>query len=304
MFRRPAYLVTAIAAVGLAATGCSQRSEPVEELHVEYPVTVRGSGDAPLLLAKPPERIVALDAGSAELIDALGARDRLVGVPSGVTLSGGSSVREVVKDTGKIDVAAVAALEPDLIVATPDTDRVDVAQVEQRTDAPVYLQPSRTIDDVERAALELGFLVDEPAAARQLVGMIEESVAEIEGRLTTVDPVRTFVDTGFFITVPDGSLLGDLLRRAHGTNVAASSAGLGPVPVEELVSADPEIYLTTSDSGVSLASLQRNPETDELTAVREGRVTILPAELVMRPGPNVAKGLQALAVALHPDAFR
>jgi iron complex transport system substrate-binding protein len=302
--RRAFRLLPAVAAAGLLAAGCSQRTEPVGELHVDYPITVQGSGEAPFELQSPPERIVALDAGSAELIDALGAGDRLVGVPAGVTLSSGGSPREIVRSTGKIDVAAVAELEPDLVVATPDTDRVDVAQVEQRTDAPVYLQPSRTIDDVQRAALELGFIVDQPATARQLVGSIEQSVAEITDRLRTTDPVTTFVDTGFFITVPDGSLLGDLLRQARGTNVAAASAGLGPVSADELVSSDPSVYLTTSDSGVSLGSLQRNPDTAELTAVREGRVVELPSELVMRPGPNVARGLEAVAVALHPDAFR
>jgi iron complex transport system substrate-binding protein len=293
-----------LAAVALAAAGCSERSEPTGELTVQYPTTVQGAGEAPVALNEPPARIVALDPGSAELIDALGASELLVGVPAGVTLSEDSSPQEVARSTGQIDVDAVIGLDPDLIVATPDTDRVDVARIQQRTDTPIYIQPSRTIDDVKRAAVELGFLVNEPVAARQLVGSIEESVAATEARLTDLGPVSAFIDRGFFITVPEGSLLGDLVQRAKGTNVAASVAGLGPVSAEQLQEADPAVYLTTSDSGVSLGSLQRNPATRDLTAVQEGRVVVLPAELVLRAGPNVAKGLEAVAVALHPDAFR
>lgn len=296
----PVSLVVAV----LGAAGCSQRGEPLGELSVEYPVSVQGAGETPVELAVAPERIVALDAGSAELIDALGAGDRLVGAPAGVVLSGGRVTREVVKPTGQIDVAAVVELDPDLIVATPDTDRVDVAQIDQRTDAPVYLQPSRTLQEVEQAALELGSLLDEPVEARQLVGSIQESTTAIEQRLAALEPVTVFVDTGFFITIPDRSLLGDLLRQAKGTNVAAAAAGGGPFPIEELRAADPAVYLTTSDSKVTLASLQRNPETKDLAAVREGRVVVLPAELVLRAGPNVVKALETVAVALHPDAFR
>jgi ABC-type Fe3+-hydroxamate transport system substrate-binding protein len=37
--------------------------------------------------------------------------------------------------------------------------------------------------------------------------------------------------------------------------------------------------------------------------VRKERVVIVPANLVTRAGPRVAQGLEAIARALHPDAF-
>ena len=55
-------------------------------------------------------------------------------------------------------VQRVAKLKPDLIVAAADTDPVDVAQAARRSGATVYVQPSRTVEDVERAVIELGFL--------------------------------------------------------------------------------------------------------------------------------------------------
>jgi ABC-type Fe3+-hydroxamate transport system substrate-binding protein len=41
-----------------------------------------------------------------------------------------------------------------------------------------------------------------------------------------------------------------------------------------------------------------------LAAVRRKRVVIVPANLVTRAGPRVAQGLEAIARALHPDAFQ
>ena len=37
--------------------------------------------------------------------------------------------------------------------------------------------------------------------------------------------VSAFVDTGFFISIPDRSLLGDLIRRAQGESVAGATDG-------------------------------------------------------------------------------
>lgn len=272
-------------------------------LTAPFPVTVEGVGDAPTVLESVPDRVVALDAGAAELIDALGAGGSLVGVPAGVSLSSGSTPAEVVDGNGQIDVDAVVELEPDLVVVTPETDRVDTAQVARRTGVPVYVQPALAVDDVPRAVLDLGFLLGKPVEARKLAGEIKGDVAEIEKRLADVDPVTTFVDTGLFVTIRDPSVFADLIRRARGENVALDPDA-GPLRPEELAVRDPDVYLATSDSDRTLESLQTNPDTRDLRAVQEGRVEIVPLELVTRAGPRVAEALETIAVALHPEAFR
>ena len=295
-------LALALAAGALFATGCGERAEPLGELEQTYPVTAQGAGDQPAVVTERPERIVALDAGSAELVVALGAGDRLVGAPAEAGVAG---VAEVVRPTGQIDVEGVAKLEPDLLVATPATDRVDVSRIERATGAPVYVQPALSIEDVERAALELGFLVGEPVAARRLAGELRRAAALVDTRVAGTVTATVFLDTGFFITVPaERSLFGELVRRANGENVAGDTAGLGPFDLRELRRLDPQVYITTSDSKTSLRSLRRNPKTRDLTAVRAGRVVVLPVELVTRAGPRIAKGYAAVARALHPDAFR
>lgn len=297
-------LIATVAAAGLLSAGCGQRSEPTGELEQPYPVTVQGAGGQPVTVEALPERIAALDAGSAELLDALGAGERLVGAPAGVRLADKRRVAEVVKANGQIDVARVAKLKPDLIVAAADTDPVDVAQAERRTGATVYVQPSRSVEDVERAVLELGSLIGQPVEARQLAGSIERSLAETERRLESVGLVSTFVDQGLFVTASNRSLLGNLVERARGTNVAGDYAGLGPFPVAQLRRADPEVYLATSDSDVTLAALEKDPQTRKLRAVVDGRVVVVPADLVTRAGPRIAQALETIAAALHPDAFQ
>ncbi len=113
-----------------------------------------------------------------------------------------------------------------------------------------------------------------------------------------------FVDTGFFVTVPARSLLGDLIRRAGGRSIGGPTPGFEPFDLEELAELDPEVYLTTSDSRVTLRRLRSDPRTRRLTAVEEGRFVVLDAALVTTAGPRVADALEEIARALHPDAFR
>jgi iron complex transport system substrate-binding protein len=195
------------------------------------------------------------------------------------------------------------SLEPDLVLATLEDDSVAVAQVERRSGARLYVQPSATVDDIVRAVLELGFMLDRPAEARVLAGSIRSDVAEVERRIADAPPKDVFVDTGLFVTIRERSIFGDLLRRAKATNVAPDP-GQGPITAEELAARDPDVYIATSDSGVTLESLQRSPETRDLRAVRNGNVVFLPVDLVAEPGPDVAEALQTIAVAIHPDAFR
>jgi iron complex transport system substrate-binding protein len=297
------FSILALVLVALAGAGCGERAEPVGSLPQPYPVTVHGAGDRPTVLERRPERIVALDPGSAQLLLAIGAGDRLVGAPAGVRLKGIDPAR-VVRTTGQVNVEAIVGLAPDLIVSTPNVDELDVARAARASDAQVYVQPANSILNVEQGAVDLGFLTGQAAEARQLVGRIEQHVAAVEDRLASEQTVSVFVDTGFFITVPSRSLLGDLVAKAKARNVAGASPGPGPFPLSDLARLNPQIYLATSDSGVTLHALRANPATRSLKAVRARRLVIVPADQVTWPGPNVAEGLEAIARALHPDAFR
>lgn len=301
------FFTSLLAAAGLSA--CGARAEPQGELEQPYPVTVQGVGEQPAVLRGKPERIVALDPGSAELVMSLGARDRLVGVPAGIEKGDGPrkappEAVQVVSPNLRMKVDEIIKLEPDLLVATPSTDQLDLAKVQRETGATLYVQPSSSIEDILRATLELGFLVGEPVEARTVASRIREEVAAVEERIAETPVPRTFVDTGFFVTVPMRSLLGDLLTRARGESVAGETPGAEPFPLSRLRRLDPEIYLATSDSRVTLKSLRRDPRTNKLTAVEQGRVRVLPSDLVQRAGPYVAQALERVARALHPDVFQ
>jgi iron complex transport system substrate-binding protein len=295
-------LPLALVVAALPLAGCGERSEPLGELPQQYPVTVGGGGDRATTLESRPLRVVALDPGSAGLLAALGTGSRLVGVPATARVPRSPAV--VVSPNGQVDVEAVVELEPDLIVSTPAVDQLDVGLAERRSGAALYVQPDTSVDDLLRGTLELGFLVGEPVRARQLAARIRSQVEAVEAKVAGEPTVSVFVDTGFFITIPERSLLGDLIRRAGGRSVAGAAPGPDPFPPARLRELDPDVYVATSQSRVTLDQLRADARTAGLAAVRTGRFTVVPSELVLRPGPRVGRALLRIARALHPDAFR
>jgi iron complex transport system substrate-binding protein len=297
-----------LALLALAGVACGERAEPTGELEQQYPVTVQGAGEQPTVARSQPERIVALDPGAAELVIALGARDRLVGIPAGVRRGNDpqqapGAAEQVVSRAGRVQVDDVARLEPDLIVASPGMDLLDLARAQRESGAALYVQPGSSVDDVLRATLELGFLVGEPVAARRVADRIRTEVAAVEDTVAGLPPRTTFVDTGFFIPMPERSLLGDLVRRAGGQSIAGATPSPEPFPLEQLRRRNPQVYLATSESRVTLEDLRANPATASLRAIRRGRFAIIQSELANRPGPRVGRALEQIAAALYPDAF-
>jgi iron complex transport system substrate-binding protein len=261
----------------LFASGCGERSEPVWPASELFPVTVT-SAERSVTIPAPPERIVVLEGGTGKILEAIGVGDRVRGT-------------NVVADE-------VRVLDPDLVVAPSTADERDLSQA-AAAGAPVYVTPDTSITEVERAITQLGLIVTEPAAARRLVRDIEQRRRRVARELRGVPRTRVFVDLGRRRSAPDESLLGDLIREAHGHNVAGSSRLR--LSVEQLLARDPEVYV--SIGGPTLAELRRGARTRALRAVRTGRVVAIDEELFL-PGPDIGRGLEALARALHPDAVR
>jgi iron complex transport system substrate-binding protein len=105
-----------------------------------------------------------------------------------------------------------------------------------------------------------------------------------------------------------GSLQDELLRAAGAENVAGDSAIPYPhFSVERLLARDPEALVLPAHGDSAFGGgahverwRRRHPG---MAAVRANRILSIDADLLLRPGPRVGAGLEALARALHPERF-
>ncbi len=269
------------------ATACGERSEPTGAGVSLYPVTVQSATGRPIVLSRPARRIAVLDGPAEAILNTLGVGARIVAHAP----------------TNRIDFAELRRAHPDLIVASEAADLRDLSRAATVTGAPVYTAPGDSIHQVDHAITQIGLLTGTPITARSLVRRIESQRDAVAARLVGTPLVSVFVDTGFFTTVSNQSLIGDVIREARGRNVAGTSAGSGPVEADELSRLDPDVYLATSDADLTLKDLRRNPATRKLRAIRAGRFAVADSNL-LEPGPRIGEGLAEVARLLHPNAFR
>jgi iron complex transport system substrate-binding protein len=282
-------LVLAGALLLLAGTACGERVEPTGSLVHVYPVTVQGGADRPAVVSAVPRRIVPLGAGPRQILKVLGLKRRTVAVNDSLV--------------GLPLVGEIRRARPDLIVASNDTDPLDLARAHTATHAAIYVEPGSSLDDVVGAIGDIGLLTNQPLAARRVTATIQKARRDVAAKLAGTPTVTVFVDTGDFSTVSTRSLLGDLIREAHGRSVAGPSPEPGPFPLSRLVQLDPDAYIATSDSGRTLEELRAGAGTKRLRAVRNKRFGIVSMTAAV-PGPEVGEALAEIARILHPGAFR
>lgn len=256
--------------------------------------------------APSPRRVVALAPSAAEIVYALGAADRVVGVSDfaadlpdskGKALLGGFSP----------DLERIAALKPDLAVVSRDgTDRraaERLASLGVRVVVTDATSLAGVFEDVRRVGAALGRTAD----AERLVGSMARRAAAAEER----SPARRAAarPTAVALIWPDppivagpGTFVGDLLARAGLANVVPASAGEWPrVSHETLVAWNPGLLVRpeTAENRVTFeGAFAPGSRWRLLSAVRDGRVVVLPGAWLERPGPRLVDALEALVAKL------
>jgi len=278
-------LVPVAALLLVAGTACGERSEPTGALVANYPVTAQGAGDKATVVRSVPRRIVPVGAGPRSVLRALGLGKRTVDVDDTLV--------------GLPLVDAIRRAKPDLIVASEETDPLDVARARSATHAAVYVEPGSSLGNVVQAIGDIGLLTGRAVEARRVTAGIEAKRQAVARAVAGSPLVSTFVDTGDFSTISSRTLLGDLIELAHGTSVAGASPEQGPFPIDRLRQLDPAVYLATADSGVTLKQLRARAGVKRLRAVRAGRFAVLSPEATIA-GPKLGEALEQVAQILHP----
>jgi iron complex transport system substrate-binding protein len=254
-------------------------------------------------LAAPPQRIISLYGGLTEILNAIGAGDRVV-----ACIQGDDSITGIptVGTHLQPNVEMILALKPDLVVqggvpkGVPALKRLEAAQV------PVAMFAPHDFAGLFSTIARLGTLTGRQEAAAALTGSMEAKLADVARRVANRAKPRVFFEVRELnlLAAGQGSLVNDIITRAGGENIVASPQRLALYSLEALIQANPEVYL------IQQGPMNRSPEDiytrpyfQELKAVKARRVLVVSESLYSRPGPRSAEAVEQLARFLHPEAW-
>ncbi len=267
----------------------------------QFPRTLTDDLGRSVTLKAAPQRIVTLLPSVTETLCALNACGRLVGVDDFSDFP--EQARRLPKVGGYFNpnLEAILALKPDLVLVSIYGK---LHESLDKTGIQTFAVRAESYDDIFRSTRLLGRVLGLEPQAERLVARIQQEVYAVESRAAkvTVRPTVYYeIDPTPYTVGPD-SFIGVLIAKARGQNIIPRELGFFPqISPELVVQRNPAIIVLTHPGA---ADLPKRAGWSNLAAIRNKRICAYTGEqdnLLSRPGPRVAQGLQLLVGCFHPN---
>ena len=250
-------------------------------------------------------RIVSLAPSITEMLFAIGLESKIAGVTSFCDYPEAAREKPGIGGYYDPNMEAILALEPDLVVATPDGYSKERVEKLGQSGISVYLVNPQKIDEVLDTMLVLGKVTGEEDAARQVVENLRARVQVVRAKVESI-PVeerpKVFYEIGHdpLITAGPGSFVDNLITDAGGINIADDAASDWPrYSVEAVIMKEPDVIITAphvsssenTETEVDMSIWQRYKT---LPAVKNSRIYPVDPDILLRSGPRIVDGLEKL----------
>lgn len=266
-----------------------------------YPQQVTGADGTSITLRQAPQRIVVLAPGTAEILYAIGAGGQIAGVIAEPDYPPAMAAAPAIDPATA--AGAVAAAHPDLVIAGEGAEALGRTLAAQGLPAVVVDAPS-TVTGVLQQIQYFGNLTNHLSQAQTLAAKLRARVDTVQRALNSTTQGPRVYDEAATPQRAAGpsSLTGDLLTLLKAQNVAPRETDQSPpMSTEQIVAANPEvIFISATAPGETVDDVEARPGWSGIAAVANGKVYVVDAALVSRPGPRIVDGLEALAKLLYP----
>jgi iron complex transport system substrate-binding protein len=260
-------------------------------------------------VAFPPKRIVSLAPNVTEILFSLGLDEEIAGVSVQSNFPEKARIKVRVGSYIRLDFEKIAALNPDLIIATGAGNTRDMVDRLGKLGFPTYVIYPKNFRDILQSIAHIGQLVNREKEARAIIEGMRKRCERVMDLTKGLPRPKVFIQIGDIpiVTVGKGSFADDLIRLAGGENIAGKEKEVYPrLGMEEILKRSPEVIVISSmnPTGDYQKILKEWTRWKTIPAVKNGRIHLIDSDLLDRPSPRVIEGLEELASVLHPGRFK
>lgn len=266
----------------------------------QYPRTLTDDLGRAVTLKAAPKRLVVMLPSLTETVCAMNACGRIVGIDDYSNFP--ESVNKLPKVGGLYNpnLEAILALKPDLVLVSTYGK---LQEPLEKAGVQTFALKIESYPDFARTTRLLGQILDLHGEAERVVSKVQQEVYAVEARAAAAKDrpsVYYEIDPTPYTAGPD-SFIGVLISKARGVNIVPKELGAFPqISPELVVQKNPAVIVVTHPGA---ADLKKRSGWGGIKAVQTGRVCDFSSrtddDLLSRPGPRVAQGLQLLVNCFH-----
>ena len=266
------------------------------------PLVVTDDEGREITLPKPAQRIVSLAPHVTEVLFAAGAGSRVVGAVAYSDYPPEATIIPRVGSHAGIDLEAVVALRPDLVITWASGNRESHLNMFATLGIPVFMSESRRLEDIAHTLERFGQLAGTEAIANAAASAFRERHRQLAERFSSQPSVRLFYQIWHdpLITINGQHMISDVITLCGGENVFASLPQLAPqIGVEAVLRAAPEAIIASGSDDERPEWLDRWRDWRHLPAAQADTLYHVPPDLIQQPTPRLLDGAQILCEALE-----
>jgi iron complex transport system substrate-binding protein len=252
-----------------------------------------------------PSSIVCLSAEAVEIIYALGAGRRIVGVTGFAVEPPAARRKPRVSGFSSVDYDKVDALQPDLVITFSDV-QADAAKELLRRGHTVLATNQRSLDQIFETIRLIGRTIGRETQAEKLA-------ARLRAEISTKRPRRARRPRVYFEEWNDPLIsgirwVGELLEAAGGEDIfpelrTRPRAPDRVVTADEVIRRQPDIIIASwCGKKANFDEIRRRPGWDTIPAVRHHRLHEIKSAHILQPGPSILKGFRQLQEIIQTPA--
>lgn len=237
------------------------------------------------------QRILSLSPATTEMLFAIGAEKKLIGVTHDCNYPAAATKKIRVGRFGQIQLEAIIKLKPDLILVTADMGQA--LQALKRINTPVLAFQTPNLQAIEQNLNQLGQLTSQQTQAKQAVAQFHQRLQALQkDKIKTTRVIYLVWDQPLIVANPH-SFIGNALHLSGAQNVV--NAGQAPFvhySLESLLKANPQVLIVPKSIRSKL-KLNQAPY-NRLQAVKANRILTIEDDLISRPGPRVIQAVEQI----------
>lgn len=301
-------VILGIAGIALFYTASNPRMNPAQ-ISISYPAIIVDDLGRNVTIVKLPQRIVSLIPSATQIVFAIGAGNKVVGVtryddypPELVDRIKNGTIVNVGGGLDP-DIEAIVKLQPDLIlVAGPGEVAAQSVQKLQELGYATLGLDAHSVEGVLHDIRLVGQILGYSANAEDVVSNIEATIGHVHDKVDNSSRPTVYIENWNdpLITAGNGTLQNEMVELAGGVNIFSDLQGY-QVSSEAVIARNPDIIISF-DSLENMSQIIGRPGWGSINAVGEHRVYQMNPE-EGAPNPRIGQSILTMAKLIHPELF-